>query len=127
SNGLINGGTIDVIVPTNATTGIAALTSWRLHTTAGTNQVTAVAAGVAGTLTFTATGTVGAANLAHSTVVAGAGALASGATTAITVTLKDVNDNQLAASGGTVVLATNIGTLSAITNNNDGTYSATFT
>jgi adhesin/invasin len=47
------------------------------------------------------------------------------ATSTLTVRVKDVNDNQLAAGGATVVLATDRGTLSSVTDNGDGTYTAT--
>mgnify|MGYP001943721832 CR=1 FL=1 len=41
--------------------------------------------------------------------------------------LKDVNGNNLTTSGGTVLLTTTLGTLSAVTDNGDGTYTATLT
>src|SRR6266545_3693797 len=54
--------------------------------------------------------------------------VADGATTStITVQLEDANGNNLTASGGTVALATSRGTLSAVTNVGDGTYTATLT
>ncbi|HEU5260303.1 MAG TPA: hypothetical protein VFU41_02645, partial [Gemmatimonadales bacterium] len=58
------GGTVD---PTTAVTtdanGIAAVTSWTLGTTAGTNTLTATSSGFSGSpVTFTATGTAGAAS-----------------------------------------------------------------
>jgi uncharacterized repeat protein (TIGR01451 family) len=43
------------------------------------------------------------------------------------VQLKDSTGNALTVSGGTVALSTTLGTLSAVTNNNDGTYTATLT
>jgi adhesin/invasin len=130
NNGLINGATADVIVASDATTGIAALSSWTLHTTAGTNTVTATATGLTGSpVSFTATGTVGAASLTASTVTSDApgGTLVAGQTATITVQLKDANSNNLTVSGGTVALATNLGTLSSVTNANNGTYTATYT
>lgn len=45
----------------------------------------------------------------------------------ITVALKTSATNYATVSGGTVTLSTNIGTLSNVTDNNDGTYTATFT
>ena len=48
-------------------------------------------------------------------------------TSTITVQLKDANSNNLSASGGTVVLSTDLGTLSAVTDNTNGTYTATLT
>jgi len=53
---------------------------------------------------------------------------ANGSTTStITVQLKDVNGNNLSASGGTVALSTTAGSLGAVTDNTDGTYTATLT
>ena len=49
------------------------------------------------------------------------------ATSTITVQLKDINGNDLSASGGTVALSTDAGTLSSATDNTDGTYTATLT
>ena len=55
--------------------------------------------------------------------------VADGATTSsVTVTLADANSNLLSASGGTVVLsATGSAVISAVTDNADGTYTATIT
>ena len=48
-------------------------------------------------------------------------------TSTITVQAKDANGNNLAAGGDAVVLATTLGALGAIADNNDGTYTATLT
>ncbi|MEY3622770.1 MAG: hypothetical protein RLZZ407_329 [Pseudomonadota bacterium] len=48
-------------------------------------------------------------------------------TTTITVQLKDVNGNNLTTGGKAVTLATTAGTLSSVTDNNNGTYTATLT
>jgi hypothetical protein len=48
-------------------------------------------------------------------------------TTTITVQLKDVNGKNLTTGGNTVTLATTAGTLSSVTDNNNGTYTATLT
>jgi adhesin/invasin len=54
--------------------------------------------------------------------------VADGVTTStITVQLKDVNNNDLISGGDTVALATNLGTMGSVTDNNDGTYTATLT
>ncbi|MBS1512053.1 MAG: T9SS type A sorting domain-containing protein [Bacteroidetes bacterium] len=47
--------------------------------------------------------------------------------TNITVQLKDASGNNLTSSGGTVDMFTTAGTLSTVTDNNNGTYSATLT
>ncbi len=48
-------------------------------------------------------------------------------TSTITVQAKDANGNNPAAGGDAVVLATTLGALGAIADNNDGTYTATLT
>lgn len=48
-------------------------------------------------------------------------------TSTITVQLRDVNGNDLTAGGDAITLATTLGTLSAVTDNSDGTYTATLT
>lgn len=54
--------------------------------------------------------------------------LADGSSTStITVQLKDVNGNNLSAGGNTVVLSTDAGSLSAVNDNGDGTYTAVLT
>src|SRR5207302_2771710 len=71
----------------------------------------------------------GPADAAHTTITALPASIpADGASTAtITVRAKDAHDNNLTSSGGIVTLATDHGSLSAVTNNNDGTYTATLT
>lgn len=66
---------------------------------------------------------------ATSTITASPTSLtADGTTTStITVQLKDTNGNNLTASGGTIVLATTLGSLGGVTDNQDGTYAATLT
>ena len=73
--------------------------------------------------------TTAAASLSKSTVTAAPTAiLANGVTTStITVRLKNNAATNLAVSGGTVALATSAGTLSAVTDNANGTYTATLT
>ena len=54
--------------------------------------------------------------------------VANGVTTStITVQAKDANGNDLTTSGGAVTLHPTIGTIGPVTNNNNGTYTATFT
>ena len=48
-------------------------------------------------------------------------------TTIVTVQLKDVNGNNLTTGGKSVTLSTSAGTLSGVTDNGDGTYTATLT
>jgi len=48
-------------------------------------------------------------------------------TSTVTVTLKDASSNPVTTSGGTVTLSTDLGSLSAVTDNNNGTYTAVLT
>lgn len=66
---------------------------------------------------------------ATSTITASPASIAADgtATSTITVQLKDANGNDLSTSGGTVTLSTDLGTLSTVTDNGDGTYTATLT
>ena len=102
-----------------------------------TSSTSAGTANVTGTLNGTAIGhptsvafTPSAANAAHTVISAtpAAGVVADGITiSTVTVQAKDLNDNNLGSGGATVTLATSRGTLSAVTDNGDGTYSATLT
>ena len=49
------------------------------------------------------------------------------ATTTITVQMRDAGGNALGSSGGVVTLSADVGSLGAVTDNNNGTYSATYT
>ncbi|WP_216597463.1 invasin domain 3-containing protein [Marinagarivorans algicola] len=70
-----------------------------------------------------------AADTTQTTVTASATSItADGVTTStITVQAQDANGNNLVASGGVIALSTTAGTLSAVTDNGDGTYTATLT
>ncbi|MDX6401170.1 MAG: adhesin/invasin, partial [Gaiellaceae bacterium] len=71
----------------------------------------------------------GAADAAHTTITALPTSVPSdgASTSTITVQAKDAQDNNLTSSGGVVTLSTDHGSLSAVTNHNDGTYTATLT
>jgi adhesin/invasin len=101
-------------------------------TIAGTNTITATIGGQAVTTTApTITVTPGTASPAQSTVTAVPTSIPSGSTSTVKLTAKDSGGNQLASGGSTVVFAlasgTAIGTFGTVTDNGDGTYSATFT
>ncbi len=88
-------------VVTNAS-GVATVGSWTIGTTAGSNTLTATAAGLAGSpLTFTATGTAGAANAAASSATVPGGV--QGQTTTITIQLRDQFGNAVTVGGANVV------------------------
>ncbi len=112
---------------TTNSSGIATVGSWTLGTATGANTLTATSGALTGSpITFTATSIVGPASAVTSTITAPVGAVTSGGTKAITVTLKDANGNTLATSGGTVVLTPSIGTITGLTDNGTGTWSATY-
>ena len=72
-------------------------------------------------------GLPGVASAATSTISAAPATIAAGGTSAITVTLKDAAGKRVPAGGDVVTLATDLGALGTVTDNNDGTYSAAFT
>ncbi len=122
-------GNISAVTDNNNGTYTATFTG----TTAGTARaLSATVGGVALTSAApTITVTPGAISLAQSTVAVGTGTLSSGSTTSLTLITRDAAGN-LRNSGGSVVLFTkgsgsSDGGISAVTDNNDGTYSATFT
>src|SRR5207244_7847011 len=104
--GLGSGSITGASQTTNAS-GIAAVGSWTLGTTAGANTLTATGPGVNGSpVTFTATGTAGAPSAARSLVAAAPSIItaSSGASPAtITVTVNDQFGNPV--SGAAVTLA----------------------
>ena len=94
-------------------------TNYQLRFTSG--SLTAVTSG-----NFTVT--AGSMNASGSTVTAAASQLTAGSgTTTITVQLRDVAGNPVSATGRTVAMSANIGTLGSVTDNGGGSYSATFT
>src|SRR5207249_3277890 len=102
------------VVTTDAS-GIAALTSWTVGTTAGANSLTATSGVLTGSpVTFTATGTAGSASTATTTISASPTTVIAGGSTTITVQLQDGNGNNLTASGGSVALATTRGSLTGV-------------
>jgi adhesin/invasin len=108
--------------------GVATIGSWQLGTVAGVNTLTATSAGLAGSpITFTATGFPGAINAAQSTATVPNGA--AGAPTAISIQARDVFGNNRTVGGGSwsvTVSGANAAT-PTVTDNGDGTYSATYT
>ena len=98
-------------------------------TTAGTATVTGTVNAASITDDAQVTFTPGAADPATSTITASPTSItADGVTTStITVQLKDANSNDLTAGGDAVVLSTDLGSLGSVTDNGDGTYTATLT
>ncbi len=121
-------GTIGTVTDNNNGTYSAIFTS---PTTTGTATITGTIGG--NTITSTPSTTValdpGTASTATTTISASPTTLvANGITTStITVQAKDANHNDLTASGGAVTLHATVGTIGTVTDNTNGTYSATFT
>src|SRR5690606_20856479 len=69
---------------------------------------------------------VGKANTLTSTVTSGEASITAGASTTITVQLKDAHGNALVTGGDSVELETDLGTVTPVVDNDDGTYTATF-
>jgi adhesin/invasin len=98
-------------------------------TTAGTATITGTVNAAAITDTATVTLLPGASDATTSLITAApASIVADGVTTStITVQLKDVNSNNLISGGDTVALVTDLGTMGSVTDNSDGSYTATLT
>ncbi|MGA1632535.1 MAG: beta strand repeat-containing protein, partial [Phycisphaerales bacterium] len=120
-------GSIGTVTDNNNGTYTATYTA---GTTAGSVTITPKLGSTNFTNTTSITLTPGAASAVTSTVAASVSSLTAGGggTSVLTVQLKDANGNNLTASGGTVTFATpSSGTIGSVTDNNNGTYSATYT
>ena len=120
------------ITPPSATTNGSGVATFSVHTgTAQTVVYTATDTDDAVTVTQTATVQfhVGVASATTSQLSAAPSPIvANGSSTAtVTVQLRDALGNDLTAGGDTVALNATLGTLSAVTDNGDGTYTATLT
>jgi adhesin/invasin len=136
SNNLISGG--DTVVLATDLGSLGSVTdnsngSYTVTLTSGTTAGTATITGTVNAVAITDTATVtlipGAADATTSLITAvPTSMVADGVTTStVTVQLKDANSNNLISGGDTVSLATDLGTMGSITDNNDGSYTATFT
>jgi uncharacterized Zn ribbon protein len=119
-------GSVGSVTDNGNGTYTATLTS---GTVAGTATITGSVNAAAITDTATVTLTPDAADATTSLITASPTSIAAdGAeTSTITVQLKDVNNNDLISGGDTVTLATDLGSLGSVTDNSDGTYTATLT
>ena len=111
---------------TTAPASCVSATATCSSTVAGIYTVTAHNSGFTDTATLTVT--AGAPSLSTSTISASpASVVADNTTSTITVRLKDAVGNNVPTSGGTVALASSLAgsVLSAVTDNGDGTYTAT--
>ena len=119
-------GSISSVTPNGDGTYSAILTS---SISVGASTISGTLDGFAITDTASVQFVVGAASVSTSTITASPATITAdgSSTSAITVQLIDANGNTLISNGGTVVLATSSGSISAVTPNGDGTYSATLT
>ncbi|CAH1222130.1 hypothetical protein PAECIP111893_04818 [Paenibacillus plantiphilus] len=119
-------GTVGSVTDHNNGTYTATLTA---PATVGTAAISASVGGSAITATTSVQFVPGAPSPATSTVEAGVAALTADGTsqTTITVKLKDAQGNNLTTGGAAVAIASTLGTVGAVTNHNNGTYTATLT
>ena len=123
------GATLAGTASRNAVAGVATFNDLSITKAATGYRLTAQSTGLAGADSATFDETVGALAAGHTTISASPSAIdADGAsTTTITVRARDANDNGLTGGGATVVLSSTLGTLGSVSDNGDGTYSATLT
>lgn len=119
-------GTISSVTDNNNGTYTATLTS---SSSAGTALITGTVGGVAITDSESVSFVAGTASVSNSTITVANNALTANgiSNTEILVQLKDSNGNNLSSGGAVVTLATTLGTIGTITDNNNGTYTATLT
>ncbi|QJD84967.1 invasin domain 3-containing protein [Cohnella herbarum] len=119
-------GSVSSVTDNNNGTYTATLTA---PTTAGTATISATVGGSAIMDTASVQFVPAAPSTANSTIQAGEVTLTANGTsqTTITVQLKDVNGNVISTGGATVGITSTLGTVSAVTDNNNGTYTATLT
>src|SRR5690606_27848719 len=95
--------------------------------TPGTATITGTVNGVAMTDTVVINVSVGAANATTSTMETSQTSMTTDDSATITVRLKDSHGNSLTAGGDDVELFADYGSLSSVTDEGNGTYTATFT
>jgi len=119
-------GTLSALTDNGDSTYTATLTS---ATITGTATVTGTVNAVAITDNATPSFTVGAASATTSLITALPTSVTANGISSLTITvqLKDSNGNIITTGGDSITLATTLGTLSAVTDNGNGTYTATLT
>ncbi len=119
-------GTVGPVTDNHNGTYTATLTA---PTTAGTATISASVGGSAIASTASVQFVAGAASAAKSTVEAGDATMTADGTsqTAVSVKLKDAQGNALTTGGATVAITSTLGTVGSVTDNHNGTYSATLT
>jgi len=96
-------------------------------TSVGSATVSATINGSSVSNTANVSFTAGAANDANSELSVASNAVSTDSSTTVTVQAKDANGNNLTSGGDTVVISSTFGSVSAVTDNGDGTYTATLT
>ena len=107
-----------------------AVVTWTLGVVAGTQTLTASSGSLVGSpITFSAAATAGVASGATTTIDATPSSITAdgSSTSTVTVTVRDGNSNVRTAGGDAVVLNATLGTLGTVTDNANGTYTATLT
>uniref|UniRef100_UPI000248DFBC invasin domain 3-containing protein n=1 Tax=Paenibacillus elgii TaxID=189691 RepID=UPI000248DFBC len=119
-------GTVSAVTDNQSGTYTATLTA---PMTVGTATISATVGGSAIASTVSVQFVPGAPSTATSTVEAGSVTLAAdGASqTTVSVKLKDAQGNAMTSGGSTVAITTTLGTVSTVTDNQNGTYTATLT
>ncbi|WP_379162685.1 Ig-like domain-containing protein, partial [Paenibacillus sp. sgz5001063] len=119
-------GTVSAVTDNHNGTYTAVLTA---TVTVGTATVSATVGGSALTGTATVQFVTGAPSSVNSTLAVANSSLTANGTsqTAVTVKLRDAQGNALTTGGSTVGITTTSGTVSAVTDNHNGTYTATLT
>lgn len=135
-NPLVSGGGVVTIATTAGTVGVVNSNGDGTYTAQLTSSTVAEVATVSfavdaapATATATVSFVPGAVDPTLSTITASPATLVADGTSSsvLTVILKDGQGNTLAAGGETVVMSSTLGALSAVTDNNDGTYTAVLT
>jgi hypothetical protein len=121
------GATLGGTLTATATDGVAVFSGLTVNM-AGFYLLSAAANGVGGATTEPVN-VVGPASLSQSTITASPAEIALGGKTTVTLTARDANGNQEPGGGLTVAFTASgsAGTLSSVTDNHNGTYTATFT
>ncbi len=124
-----SGGSLIGTTTVNAVGGTATFTSLAINQAGSGYTLVFSAAGFTPVTSIPFTITAGGASGATSTITANPTSIpADGTSTStITVQLKDASGSNLTSGGDAVTLSTTAGTLSSVTDNNDGTYTATLT
>ncbi|KEQ22162.1 hypothetical protein ET33_27545, partial [Paenibacillus tyrfis] len=119
-------GTVSAVTDNQDGTYTATLTA---PTTVGNATISATVGGIPIAKTASVQFVPGAPSAATSTVVVGSGSLPADGTsrTSVSVKLKDAQGHALTSGGATVAITSTLGTVSAVTDNQNGTYTATLT